>query len=95
MMITMSESTHSITFLVDGEPFHAYPGDTVAVVLYRAGKRAWRQTRAGEARGLLCGMGTCYDCLVAVDGVADVRACLALVREGMVVRTNWNGEGPG
>jgi predicted molibdopterin-dependent oxidoreductase YjgC len=81
----------AVTFQVDGESQPAYLGDTIAVALYRAGRRAWRQTQAGDWRGLLCGMGTCYDCLLTVDGVPGLRACQVLVREGMRVETNRQG----
>ena len=40
----------------------------------------------GEPRGIFCGMGVCFDCLVVVDGVTNTRACAAWAREGMDVR---------
>lgn len=78
------------TFTLDGTPYQAQPGETIAAALYAAGVRAWRRSRAGDLRGLLCGMGICFDCLVTVDGVANQRACQVLVRDGMVVVTNRN-----
>jgi hypothetical protein len=80
---------HAVQFLVDGQRQQAYAGDTIAVALYRAGRRAWRKDQAGGPRGLLCGMGTCFDCLLTVDGAAGLRACQVVVREGMVVETGW------
>jgi hypothetical protein len=66
------------TVFVDGRGLPAYDGDTIAAVLLRAGRVSWRRTRdGGRPRGLFCGIGACQDCLVAVDGVAGVRACLA------------------
>lgn len=79
---------------VDGEPHTAYPGDTAAAVLYAAGRRYWRRSRSGEARGLFCGMGVCFDCLVTVDGSPDVRACQAPARPGMKIVTGL-AEGAG
>jgi predicted molibdopterin-dependent oxidoreductase YjgC len=78
----------TITFTVDGEPIVAYEGDTVAGALYATGRRAWRRSRFGDERGLLCGIGYCFDCLLTVDGRPDLRACQTLVQEGMVVTTN-------
>jgi predicted molibdopterin-dependent oxidoreductase YjgC len=75
----------AFNILVNGVETPAYPGETIAAALYAAGVRAWRTSRSGEARGLLCGMGVCYDCLVTVDGVPNVRACQMLVEPGMVV----------
>ena len=74
---------------VDGVGFPAEDGDTVAAVLLREGHAGWRRTRHGDQpRGLFCGMGACQDCLVTVDGVAGVRACLAPATPGTVVTTS-------
>jgi predicted molibdopterin-dependent oxidoreductase YjgC len=81
-----------LTFTVDGEPVSAYPGDTIAAALYAKGRRAWRRSRQGDLRGLLCGIGVCFDCLVMVDGAPDQRACQIEVRDGMAVKTNLAGE---
>jgi len=82
------ETQLPFTITVDGEPLAAYPGDTVASALYAAGKRAWRRSRAGDQRGLLCGIGLCFDCLLTVDGVPNQRACQIPVQDGMIVTTN-------
>ncbi len=86
------ETGRPFTITLDGEPLPAYPGDTVASALYAAGKRAWRRSRAGDARGLLCGIGLCFDCLITVDGVPNQRACQVTVREGMELQTNCDEE---
>ena len=66
------------TVQVDGRELPAYDGDTIAAVLVRDGRVSWRRTRIGDRpRGLFCGIGACQDCLVTVDGVRGVRACLA------------------
>jgi glycine/D-amino acid oxidase-like deaminating enzyme len=72
-----------ITF--DGRPLSALPGETVAATLSAHGIRTFRHTAAGAPRGLWCGMGACFDCLVTIDGRANQRACLAKVAAGMVV----------
>jgi 2Fe-2S iron-sulfur cluster protein len=83
------------TITVDGEPMPALPGQTIAAALIAAGRRSWRVTRErGEPRGLFCGIGVCFDCLVTVNGVASVRACLAEARPGDVVTTE-SGTGHG
>src|SRR4029078_12713457 len=38
-------------------------------------------------RGLLCAAGRCPNCLMTVDGVPNVRACVQPVRRGAVVRS--------
>jgi len=80
-----------ITF--DGSPIPALPGETVAAALSAAGIRTYRHTPGGAPRGLWCGMGACFDCLVTIDGRANQRACLAKVAPGMVVHSS-PGEAP-
>ena len=88
----LPEGRPPISLIVDGEPIPAYPGDTIASALYAQGKRAWRVSRAGDQRGLFCGIGLCFDCLVTVDGKPNQRACITLVAQGMRVTTNLEGE---
>jgi predicted molibdopterin-dependent oxidoreductase YjgC len=83
----------SVTIMVDGVPLQAYLGETIAGVLLANGRRAWRHTEGGEPRGLFCGMGICFDCLVTVDGVPNVRACITPVVAGMAVETEGPAEG--
>jgi predicted molibdopterin-dependent oxidoreductase YjgC len=84
----------AVTITVDGAPLKAYRGETIAGALLANGRRAWRRTENGQPRGLFCGMGICFDCLVAVDGVPNVRACITPVVDGMVVETEGPMEGP-
>jgi hypothetical protein len=78
--------TYSIVF--DGRPLPAAPGQSVAAALWAAGVRSWRTTRdGGSPRGLFCGIGICFDCLITVDGVPNQRACLIPARPEMTVTT--------
>ena len=73
---------------LDGRPIPARPGQSVGAALTEAGVRSWRTTRhAGRPRGLFCGIGACFDCLITVDGRPDQRACLTLVAPGMQLQT--------
>lgn len=76
----------TVTVSVDGAPRQAYLGETVAAALIASGESAIRLTRGGAARGLYCGMGVCFECLVVVDGVPNTRACMTWVRDGMEIR---------
>ena len=81
------ERGEKITILVDGDEITAHLGETVAGALMGAGIRAFRETfRRKLPRGLYCGMGVCYDCLVLVDGRPNTRACMTYVIEGMQIR---------
>lgn len=74
------------TFSFDGEDITAEPGQSVGAALLAAGYRSWRTTRHhGTPRGLFCGIGICFDCLVVVNGRPGQRACLTEVRDGDVV----------
>lgn len=77
------EAPEPLTVIIDGQPYEAYAGETVAAALYASGRRAWRKSRGGQPRGLLCGMGVCFDCLVTVDETPGLRACQTLVADGM------------
>jgi predicted molibdopterin-dependent oxidoreductase YjgC len=82
-----SLSGEQVTIVVDGDE-HRVPADvTVAVALLGLGVRAFRLSVDGEPRAPLCAMGICYECRVDIDGVADRRACLVPVVEGLLVRT--------
>jgi hypothetical protein len=74
--------THQMTFR--GATVAAQPGQSVAAALLAAGITDWRTTRTGgRPRGLFCGIGVCFDCLITVDGVPDQRACLVTAADGM------------
>ena len=81
------EDRQPVTITVDGQPVRAFAGESVATVLLTLGRRDFRHTKHGAPRGLFCGMGVCFDCLVTVDGVENVRACLTPVAEGMRIDT--------
>jgi len=74
-------------FLFDGKPVHAFDGDTVASALFASGRRVFsRSFKYHRPRGLLCCSGHCPNCLLQIDGVPSVRACMEPAREGAVVK---------
>lgn len=76
------------SFDLDGRPVPFVPGQTVGAALVAHGRAAWRTTRGGgRPRGIFCGIGVCYDCLLTVDGVPNQRACQVLASERLGVRT--------
>ncbi|SDG71954.1 2Fe-2S iron-sulfur cluster binding domain-containing protein [Sinosporangium album] len=67
----------------EGRPVPVVAGQTIGAALHAAGIAGWRTTRVGgRPRGLFCGIGVCFDCLVTVDGRTSVRACLTPARPG-------------
>lgn len=82
-----------VTIIVDGEPVQAYEGESVAAAIYATGRRTLRTTsRRKESRGLYCGIGVCFDCVMIINNTPNVRSCQALVRDGMIVESE-KGEG--
>ncbi len=74
--------------VVDGRTLAAVPGQTIGAVLHAGGVRSWRSTRfGGRPRGLFCGIGVCFDCLITVNGAENLRACLTEARPGDEVST--------
>jgi len=87
------ERPRPVTIDVDGETVTAYPGESIACALLAAGWRAFRRTKTGALRAPFCNMGVCFECVVAVDGVEDLRACLLPVRSGMTIVTGVGRRG--
>ena len=81
-------SASTVEFQFDGQPIVAVPGQSIGAALIAAGRRSWRRTRfAGEPRGVFCGIGICFDCLVTVNGTPNRRACLVPAAAGDQVST--------
>lgn len=82
-----------LTITVDGEPYTGVAGQSLAGVLLAAGRTSWRQAPSGAPRGVFCGIGVCFDCLVTVNDERDVRACLRRARNGDAVTTQSRATG--
>jgi len=75
-----------IEIFVNNHPVKAYAGETIGAVLAAAGIRQLRQTaQLKDPRGLYCCMGTCYGCLVTVDGRPNIKACVTPVQAGQQI----------
>jgi predicted molibdopterin-dependent oxidoreductase YjgC len=73
-----------ITISWDGRNLPARSGESLAAALLAAGILSFRETAvSGAMRGPLCLMGACFDCLVEVEGVPNVQACMTEVRAGL------------
>ena len=78
-------SPHNFAF--DDQPVPFVPGQNIGAALLAHGLSTLRSTRGGRPRGLFCGIGVCFDCLVTVNGVANQRACQVLASDSLQVRT--------
>src|ERR1700761_8371577 len=82
---TIHPTGRAITIQFDGKPIPALEGETIAASLSAADIVTFRRTASGAPRGLHCGMGACFDCVVTVDGRIGQRACMTKVADGMQV----------
>lgn len=81
-------SQFNIEFTFDGEKINAITGQSVAAALLAASHRTLRKSRFNNNdRGVFCGIGICFDCLVVIDGITNQRACLIEAKPGMRVQT--------
>lgn len=74
-----------ITIVVNGHALRVTEGCTVATAFLNEGRSAFRASVSGEPRGPLCGMGTCHECRVSIDGISHQRACMVPATDGMVI----------
>jgi predicted molibdopterin-dependent oxidoreductase YjgC len=85
-----------VRFDLDGAPCQAFQGETIAAAMLAAGRAAFRHSPLRhEPRGLFCGMGVCFECVVTVNGVPNTRACVTPVEAGMTVETGVPRLAPG
>jgi len=79
----------ALRVILDGVELLGFEGEYLSTVLMANGKMAWRRSLIrGERRGLFCGIGICFECLVQVEGRGIVRACQVRAFDGMRVRTD-------
>lgn len=78
---------NDVTIHVDGVPCRVAGDCTVAAALLARGIEAFRRDLRGNPRAPVCGMGSCGECRVTIDGRPDQRSCLMPVRDGMTVET--------
>ena len=77
----------TVNFTIDGDSCTARAGLPLALALLEAGVVPLRRTAvSGAGRAPLCLMGVCFECLVHVDGRANVQSCMVPVRAGMAVQ---------
>jgi len=80
-------SASPIRMEINGQPAEVAAEISVAAAIARL-RLPFRRSVTGQWRAPLCGMGVCFECRVSIDGVAQQRACMVPVREGMQVLTD-------
>lgn len=89
-------ATTPVTITIDGESVTGVTGQSIAGIVMACDQLELRRTASGDRpRGVFCGIGVCFDCLVEVNGVQDVRACQRKAREGDVISTGRGSSAQG
>ena len=75
-----------ITVQVNDLPVPALRGEPLTATLVAAGVLTLGHShKSGSPRGMYCGMGVCFECLVGVKGRGRVRACMTQAEAGMEI----------
>lgn len=79
-----------VEFTCDGKTVEGYEGEPIATALRAAGIMIHRHTKKyDDPRGVFCAIGRCTDCVMIVDGMANVRTCITPLKKGMIVETQY------
>lgn len=86
LRIPLMQKGGKIPVQINGKKVTAHEGETVLALLVAQGIQVLRRSgKKNQARGMVCGMGVCYECLVTVNGVPDQQACMTPVSENMEI----------
>ena len=77
-----------ITFHFDGQIIEGYEGETIAAALHAAGVKVLSHSQEKHRpRGFYCAIGNCSSCIMEVNGEQNVRVCVEMLKDGMVVNS--------
>ena len=80
--------SQQIEIYIDGKSVLVPPGQPVSKVLNDLNVRVlWHTSKHKGPRGVFCGMGVCFGCLVTINDRPLIRACLTPVEAGMHIDT--------
>jgi len=75
-----------IPFYFNLKKMEGYPSDSIASALHANGVKTFtRSLKYDRPRGFFCGIGKCSSCLMRVEGVPNVRTCIAPLKKGVHV----------
>jgi len=82
------DNRNVISFTFDGKTYKGYEGDTIASALLANGIRKLRvHEESGNARGIYCNIGHCFECRVSVNGESGIRACMTPIQADMDIES--------
>jgi len=80
------EKKKPVMFHFNETSMSGWQGDSIAAALHAAGVKVFSESlRYGRPRGFFCGIGKCSSCLMEVNGIPNVRTCIAPLIEGIRV----------
>ena len=75
-----------IRFYFNNKIMYGYDGDSIASALHSQGiKKFTTSQKYNRPRGFFCGIGKCSSCLMRVNGVPNVRTCIAPLTDSVYV----------
>ena len=79
--------SETLTVRVNGTPVNVPAGSTVAVAVFLSSGTS-RTSVSGQPRSPFCGMGTCFECRVEIDGQPYRRSCQVVCEENMEINAH-------
>ena len=74
-------------FHFEGRKIYFEQGMSIAAALLCNGIKDFRQTQVlRKSRGPFCMMGSCFDCLLIIDGIGNQQGCMRLAEQGKIVK---------
>lgn len=78
----------TVSFTFNGTKCEGIAGETVAASLFANNIRTFRvHEETGTPRSIYCNIGHCFECRVTINGKQNVRACMTVVEDRMVIQS--------
>lgn len=86
LRIASIDRNEKVNFTVNGREVTAYKGETLLAALMASGYKHLKTSAVKkQPRGALCGMGVCFECIVTVNGIPNIRSCMTEIENNMKV----------
>lgn len=83
------EKKKELHFTFNGKDFIGYDGDTIAAALHDNNIMHFSNSiKLHRPRGFYCAIGNCGSCYMKVNGIENVKTCITLLEEGMIVESD-------
>lgn len=93
-VLGIPEKGRQVSFYYNGRRMTGYEGEPIAAALHAAGVMVHRYTKKQhQPRGIFCAIGRCTDCVMLVNGQANVRTCITPLEPDMIVETQYGTSG--